>query len=96
MTLKELLKKYRADVLHLAEKHGAHNVRLFGSAAREEARPDSDIDFLIEMEQGRSLFDLVHLQQDLEELLKRKIDVVEPEGVHWYIRDKILKEAVPL
>ena len=50
----------------------------------------------MEMEEGRSVFDLVGFWQDLEALLGRKVDVVEPEGLHWFIRDKVLDEAVPL
>jgi uncharacterized protein len=71
-------------------------VRVFGSAARGEAEPDSDIDFLVDFEPGRSLLDLSRLWQDLEELLGRQVDVVEPGGLHWYIRDRVLQEAVPL
>ena len=71
-------------------------MRVFGSAARGEAGPDSDIDFLVELEPGRSLFDYAALWHDLEALLGRKVDVVEPEGLHWYIRDRVLKEAIPL
>jgi predicted nucleotidyltransferase len=96
MGVDELLKAKREDVLRVAAQHGARNVRIFGSAARGDAGPASDVDFLIEMEEGRSLLDLVALWQDLEELLGRKVDVVEPEGLHWYIRDRVLKEAVPL
>lgn len=83
-------------MLRVAAAHGARNVRIFGSAARGDAGPESDVDFLVEMAEGRSLLDLVGLWQDLEELLGRKVDVVEPEGLHWYIRDRILREAVPL
>ncbi len=63
----------------------------------EEMRAlSSDVDFLVEFEEGRSVLDLAGLWQDLEELLERKVDVAETEGLHWYIRDQILKEAVPL
>jgi len=96
MSIDELLKTKREDVLRVAARHGARNVRVFGSAAKGEAGPTSDVDFLVEMEPGRSLLDLVGLWQDLEELLGRKVDVVEDEGLHWYIRDRVLKEAVSL
>ena len=62
----------------------------------KDAGPSSDVDFLVEMHEGRSVFDLVGFWQDLEALLGRKVDVVEPEGLHWFIRDKVLNEAVPL
>lgn len=96
MSVDDLLRSKRQEVLRVAARYGARNVRIFGSAARGDASPSSDVDFLIEMEEGRSLLDLVGLWQDLEELLGCKVDVVEQEGLHWYIRDKVLKEAVPL
>ncbi len=96
MSVGELLKVKRDEILRVAATHGARNVRVFGSAARGDAGPSSDVDFLVELEEGRSLLDLVGLWQDLEKLLGRPVDVVEPEGVHWYIRSKVLQEAVPL
>ncbi|MBZ5544666.1 MAG: nucleotidyltransferase family protein [Acidobacteriia bacterium] len=96
MSVAEVLQTKREEVLRVAARHGARNVRIFGSAARGEAGPSSDVDFLVELEEGRSLLDLVGLWQDLERLLDRPVDVVEPEGLHWYIRDKVLREAVPL
>jgi predicted nucleotidyltransferase len=96
MSGKELIEKKRQDIIRICEKHGAHAIRVFGSVVRGEDDTGSDIDFLVELEQGRSLLDVVALIQDLEELLGRPVDVVEPEGIHWYIRDRVLKEAVPL
>ena len=92
----ELLRDKRKEILALAAKHGARTVRVFGSAARSQAGQDSDIDFLIEMEEGRSLLDHVALWQDLEDLLGREVDVVSEGGLHWYIRERILEDAVPL
>lgn len=96
MGVQEPLKTKREEILRIAAKHGARNVRIFGSIARGEAGPSSDVDFLVEMEEGRSLFDLVGLWQDLEKCLGRRVDLVEPEGLHWYIRDRVLQEAVAL
>lgn len=96
MKANELLKDRREDILRVAAQHGAQNVRVFGSAVRGDAGPDSDLDFLVEFEAGRSLLDVTALWQDLEELLGRKVDIVEPEGLHWYIRDRVLREALPL
>jgi predicted nucleotidyltransferase len=96
MSVNQLLVTRRGEILQIAAQHGASNVRIFGSAARGDSGPASDIDFLVDMEEGRSLLDLVGLWQDLEELLGRKVDVVEPEGLHWYLRDRVIKEAVPL
>ena len=96
MSMEQLLRQYRADILRLAAKHGAHNVRIFGSVVRGEDTPDSDVDFLVTMAPERSLFDQGGLLMDLEGLLGRRVDVVEPEGLHWFIRDQVLNEAVAL
>ena len=90
------LQSARSDIFRIASKHGARNLRLFGSAARGDDRPDSDIDLLVEMEPGRSLLDLVGLGQDLEDLLHRKVDVLTDTSVHPDLRDRILAEARPL
>jgi hypothetical protein len=91
-----LLKEKREDILRIAAKHGAHNVRVFGSVARGEADAQSDIDFLVELEPGRSLMDQAGLWVELEEFLGRKIDVMTDGGIKARIRDRVLKEAVPL
>ena len=92
----ELLKEKRADILRIAAQHGARNVRLFGSVARGEARPDSDIDVLVEFEPGRTLLDRIGLMQDLEDLLGRKVDVVTEKALHRMIRQQVLEQAVRL
>lgn len=96
MDTRELLAEKREDILRIAARHGAFNVRLFGSVARGEARPDSDIELLVEVGPSHSSFFPGALVADLEALLGRRVDIVEPEGLHWYIRDQILNEAVPL
>jgi uncharacterized protein len=96
MDADDLLKSKRAEILRLAARHGARNVRLFGSVTRREAGSASDIDFLVEMEPGRSFLDLVALWQDLEEVLGRRVDVITDGGVSQYLRDRIYAEAVPL
>ena len=90
------LRDRRTEILSAAARHGAYNVRVFGSVARGDDSTNSDIDFLVELEPGRSLFDHVALWQDLEALLGCKVDVVEPESLHWYIRDRVLNEAIAL
>jgi len=96
MTCEELLKAKREEILRICAKYGARNVRVFGSAARGEADEESDIDFLVEMEAGRSLFDLGGLQYELEQLLGRPVDVVTERGLKARIRERVLKETVPL
>jgi predicted nucleotidyltransferase len=96
MNSNELLKQKRAEILRLAAQHGARNVRLFGSVARGEARPDSDIDFLVDLEAGRSLLDLGGLLMELQDLLHCKVDVVTEKGLRTRIRGRVLQEAVPL
>ncbi|HET8577205.1 MAG TPA: nucleotidyltransferase family protein [Methylomirabilota bacterium] len=96
MAIDEMLKAYRDEILRLAEQHGARNVRVFGSVARGDAGPDSDVDLLIDLEEGRSLFDHARLQVALERLLNRKVDVVSARGLKPRIRDRVLRDAVPL
>ena len=93
MDVRGRLRHKRQEILALAAKHGARNVRVFGSVARGEAGATSDIDLLVEFDDNRSLFDVVGLTQDLEELLGRKVDVVTEESVYWLIRRRVLKEA---
>jgi predicted nucleotidyltransferase len=96
MSSDTLLKEKREEILRIAARHGAYNVRIFGSAARGSADPDSDIDLLVELEPGRSLFDLGGLLMELQDALNREVDVVTENSLHWYIRDRILAEAKPL
>ncbi len=84
----------RQEILAISAKHGAFEVRVFGSVARGEAEADSDIDFLVEMEPGRNLLDRIALIQELEALLGRKVDVAKPQNLSEVIRDKVLREAV--
>ncbi len=90
------LQANRSEILRIASTHGARNLRVFGSVARGEDHPDSDIDLLVDMDPGRSLLDLVALGQDLEDLLQRKVDVLTDVSVHPALRDRILSEARPL
>ena len=91
-----LLSENREAILQLAAQHGAANVSVFGSMAREDATTGSDVDLLVDMEADRSLLDLVGLWQDLEDLLGQSVDVISEGGMSPYLRDKILAEAVPL
>jgi len=96
MGIEQLIREYRAEILALAARYGAYSVRVFGSVARGNADEVSDIDFLVEFEPGRSLFDLGGLLMDLRALLGRDVDVVTPHGLKPRIRERVLREAVRL
>ena len=96
MFLKELIQARREDILRTASQHGAYNVRVFGSVARGTADEKSDLDLLVDMKPGRSLFDLGGLLVDLEELLGCSVDVVTEKGLRDRIRNRVLHEAIPL
>ena len=87
------VKKHRAEILKIAARHGASNIRVFGSVARGDADDRSDIDFLVDLENGRSLFDLGGLLVDLEKLLGCSVDVVTENGLRPRIRERVLNEA---
>jgi predicted nucleotidyltransferase len=96
MTLLELLNQKRDDILRIAAKHGASNIRVFGSAARGEAGPDSDIDLLIEKGPTTSAWFPASLALELEEVLGRRVEIVTEKALNPYLRDRVLREAVPL
>ncbi|MCS6840997.1 MAG: nucleotidyltransferase family protein [Roseiflexus sp.] len=95
-TLAEVVREKRAEILAIAAKHGARSVRVFGSVARGDADAQSDVDFLVQMEPGRSLFNLGGLQYDLERLLGCRVDVVTEQGLKMRLREEALREAVAL
>jgi predicted nucleotidyltransferase len=96
MVTMETLKAKREDILRLARQWGAHDVRVFGSVARGDAGPQSDVDFLVRFEDGRSLLDHGGLLMDLRDLLGCEVDVVDDDAMRPRFRDRVLKEAVPL
>ncbi len=91
-----LLRAKREEILRLAARHGASNVRIFGSVARGDATDRSDVDVLVDLQPGRSLFDLGALLEDLKTLLDRPVDIVTERGLRARIRDRVLQEAIPL
>jgi len=96
MGINELIADQKQQIFALAAKYGAYNVRVFGSVARGTADETSDVDFLVNLEPGRSLFDLGGLLYELQQLLGRRVDVVTPAGLRPRIRDRVLGEAVPV
>lgn len=96
MGIHEIISKQKGQILAIAAKYGAYNIRIFGSVALGTADDKSDVDFLVELEDGRSLLDLGGLLMELQDLLERSVDVVTPAGLWPRIRDRVLKEARPL
>ncbi|MDA0744997.1 MAG: nucleotidyltransferase family protein [bacterium] len=94
--LEPLLLKKREEIRKIAAEHGAFNIRVFGSAARGEARPDSDIDLLVETGPETSSWFPAGLILDLEKLLNRRVEIVTYRGLSPFLRDRVLQEAVPL
>ena len=96
MNFNEVFSSKRAEVMRIAARYGARNVRIFGSVARGEADSDSDLDVLVDLEPGRSLFDLGGLLMELQELFGCRVDVVTEQGLRPRMRERVLREAVPL
>ena len=96
MSTFETLQARRTELLNIAQRYGAYNVRVFGSVTRGEDTSGSDIDFLIDMESGRSLLDLVGLQQALSRLLGRRVDILTERSLNRNLRTRILGEALRL
>ena len=94
--LMQNVRAHREVIIKAAGERGVTNVRIFGSAVRGDARPDSDIDVLVDLEPGRNLFDLGGFLMDLQDILDRPVHVVTEGSIHWYIRDRVLEEAQPL
>jgi hypothetical protein len=95
ITLEEL-RRQKDRIVALAERHGAHNLRVFGSVARGQANPESDVDLVVDFERGRSLMDHGELMMDLEEVLGCRVDVVSERGLRDRFRARVLADAVPL
>ena len=96
MNFRSLLNEKRTAILETARRHGARNVRIFGSVARGDDDEKSDLDFLVEMEPGRSLLDHAALLLDLEKLLGHQVDVLSENGIKARRRERVLREARPL
>ncbi len=92
----EVLHRKRREVLADVARHGGRTPRVFGSVARGQATATSDVDLLVDMEPGRTLLDLIGLEQELAELLGRAVDVVTDGGLSPHLRGRILAEAVAL
>jgi predicted nucleotidyltransferase len=96
VTLGALRQERIEEIRRVAARHGAHDLLVFGSVARGGENESSDLDLLVTWEPGRSLLDHAALVQDLEDLLGVKVHVGTEKSLHWYVRDRILREATPL
>jgi predicted nucleotidyltransferase len=92
----DVLQEKRELILKVASNHGIHNVRIFGSVSRLEDDPYSDLDLLVDFEEGRSLFDLIRFKQEVEDLINIKVDVVTENSIHWSMKEDILNGAIQL
>ena len=95
-SIEMLLQERREEILSIAQRHGARNVRLFGSIVRSESTEESDIDFLVDATENTTPWFPAGLVEELETLLGRSVDVVTEDALHWLLRRRILKEARPL
>jgi len=93
MNTKELIQSKRREILQTAARYGAYNVRIFGSVLHGEETAHSDVDFLVELKPGYTLLDLGGLLMELQKLLDRRVDVVTENALHWYIRERVMREA---
>ncbi|TVQ41814.1 MAG: DNA polymerase subunit beta [Gloeocapsa sp. DLM2.Bin57] len=94
MKFKQVLAERREEIIKIARKYGAYNIRIFGSVARGENNDNSDLDLLVDIESGRSILDRIALMQELEDFLGCKVDVVKSQNLPLLIRDKVLNEAI--
>jgi predicted nucleotidyltransferase len=96
MAFRQVLQEKRDDILSIAAKHGASNVRVFGSVAQGEDRPDSDVDLLVDVGPTTSSWFPAGLILDLEQILGRQVEIVTENGLNPHLREHVLQEAVPL
>jgi predicted nucleotidyltransferase len=96
MAIERILVEKREEILRIAAKHGVGRIRVFGSAARGESRPESDLDFLVEVTGPTTPWFPGGLVVELEQILGRRVDIVEPDAIRESLRPQILREAVPL
>ncbi|MBU0729146.1 MAG: nucleotidyltransferase family protein [Proteobacteria bacterium] len=96
MNLMKILQNKKEEILSIAQSHGAISLRLFGSLARGDDHPESDIDFLVEMEPGRSLLDLIAMKHEIEDLIHKKVDVLTEQALSPYIRKDVLRDSIAL
>jgi hypothetical protein len=90
------IRQKRQEIYRIANEHGAKNIRVFGSVVRNESDAESDIDFLVEFDDDRSLFDLIAMKNKLEKLFNRPVDIITEQSLHWSIREEVLQEAVEI
>ena len=92
MDIAEVLVAKKAEILQVAARHGARNIRVFGSVARGDSRKRSDVDILVDVPRGMDLFEFSGLRLDLQDALKKKVDLVTFRSLHHLMRDAVLEE----
>lgn len=96
MKLSELVKQKRDAIIEIVTAYGGQNIRIFGSVAADADTAGSDLDLLVDMDPDCSLLDLIAIKQDLEDLISYPVDVVTESSLSAYLRDEIIKQAIPL
>ncbi len=96
MPLDKLITRNREAIIKIAQRNNAVNIRVFGSMVRGDAESDSDVDLLADLDINTSLLDRIAITQEIEDLLGRKIDLVTPDKLHRVIKDRVMKESIPL
>ena len=96
MCMLDEIRAKREEIYAIARAHKAEKLWVFGSCARKEETPESDIDFLVKFGEGSSLLSHVHMINSLSDFFGRKVDVVSTRGIHQYIRNQVLSEAVAI
>ncbi|WP_062110639.1 nucleotidyltransferase family protein [Bacillus niameyensis] len=94
--LYDVIQEKSSLILKIASEHGIQNVRVFGSVARQEDGPTSDLDLLVDFEEGRSLFDLIRFKDQVEDLLRIRVDIVTEKSLHWSMKEDVLNGAIQL
>ena len=96
MVTRQAIVEMREEIIRIAARYGAHDVRIFGSVARGDATEDSDLDLIVRFDEGRSLLDHGGVVMDLRDLLGVKVDVMDEDGIRERFRKEAMKEAVAL
>ncbi len=96
LSISKFIQDRKEQIMQITSRHGVKSIKIFGSVARKEENKDSDIDFLVVFEEGRTLFDLIALKNELEKFFNRRVDIVTKDSIHHSIRESIQREVVEI